>query len=183
MKHVLFNIILTDRNLIYLYWLLFLGGSVLLVYRAYYFKLAENELVAYTCTLAEQPEIIPYTGRRKGHYLYLPIKEHPDINFDLHDWAFAATHARQFIREVHPLDTIIIWIHPTDYEKLCKPLDESVIFKKRPHVAIHQLNTIKQSGYMTLERFQDIYRRIHRWTLYIFVVFMVLLALYVRMAE
>ena len=170
-----------ERVLQALYWVIFAAGISLFGYRGYFFKITERELLAYACTLSESPEIRQKTGRNTGQYLYLPIQEHPDINFDLHNWAFAATFARDFVQNVHAGDSLFIWVHPEDYNKyLLYGAAEKTAFGMNRHIDVHQITTKDQLGYLTAASYSAAYQRAHRFSLYLFIVFMTALFFYYR---
>lgn len=167
----------SERVIIYLFWLIAIGGTAILGMRAFFFSVDQSALVSYSCALSGKPAIETTTSnRRTRQFLYLPVREHPGFSFDIHTPTFHATNVTELVRNLGQDDSIFIRICRTDYETKItreKPIDFwEKYFGGYQHIEIYELRSTDKQEYLTLTNYERVHRREQKFNFWMFVLVM-----------
>ena len=167
----------SERVIIYLFWVIAIGGTAILGMRAFFYRVDESELVSYSCVLSGKPAIETTTSnRRTRQFLYLPIPEHPGFSFNIHTPTFHATYATDLVRNLGQDDTLFIKVSRTDYETKIAKTKPIGFWEKNfggyRHIKIYELTASDNTGYLTLSNYERVYRKEQKFNFWMFVVMM-----------
>lgn len=150
-----------ERIFVYLFGGIIAAGTVILGIRAFPYHVDESQLVPYSCTLGGKPAIqtTRYRGGHEKPSLFLPIREHPDLNFNIYRPTFYAVYAADLVRHLDQGDTIFIRISLAEYETEITKQRAAGFWEKYfggayKHIEIYELRSADGTEYLPLAEYE-----------------------------